>query len=206
MHPRPPSYYLPPGAAFQGGGLSCCVAPSNTLPDADHPDLTPCPPNSSVRRTGLAVASGRTLQIRYRQAAIVQVKRPYARCRFANALPAARRWQGRLSGTIRKMPQQAGPAKGRFPMGLRRQRRRVGLRPGQGVRLEPLLPVGIAAFIQAAPAARPASCEPRPHCEPPGRRCAAWRSSPWYCGWSPPCRAAYRRRRTAIRSRQGAGC
>jgi hypothetical protein len=58
MHPRPPSHSPPPGTASQGGGLSCCVAPSNTLPDPDHPDLTPCPPNSSVRRTGLAVASG----------------------------------------------------------------------------------------------------------------------------------------------------
>ena len=66
------------------------------------------------------------------------------------------------------------------------------------------VPPRIAAFRQAAPAARPASCAPRPHCEHPGRHYAASRSSPWHCGWSPRCPAAYRKQRMEIRSRRGA--
>jgi hypothetical protein len=163
------------------------------LADPDHPDRTSCPPNSSVRRIGLAVTSGRTLQTRHRWAAIVQAKCPNARCRFATALPPARRMTRRLSGTSGvnrdgPAPQGAGDrwsettgAQGRPSAGSGRAAR-VALCPPRN-----------AAFRQAAPAARPASCAPRPHCECPGRHCAAWRSSPWHCGWSPPCPAAYRR-------------
>lgn len=134
---------------------------------------------------------------------IVQAKCPCARCRFATALPPARRWARPLSGIYGRC--RNGPApQGPVTDGRTRQGRRVGLRPGQGVRRAPPVPPRIAAFRQAAPAAPPASCAPRPHCERPGRHCAAWRCSPPYCGWSPPCRASSRKQRTAIRSRRGA--
>ena len=162
------------------------------------------PANSSVRRTGLVVASGRTIQTRHRQAAHRSGEAP-VRALQVRKRPAVGATMARTSlRNIRKMPQRAGPAKGRFPMGLRRQGRRVRLRPDHGVQLATLVSSGIAAFRQAAPAARPASCAPRPHCERPGRHCAAWRCSPPYCGWSPPCRASSRKQRMAIRSRQGA--
>ena len=71
----------------------------------------------------------------------------------AYALPSARRWQRTSLRNIRKMPQRAGPAKGRFPMGLRRQGRRVCLRPGQARRPAPPGP-GVDCRVQAASARR----------------------------------------------------
>ena len=100
---------------------------------------------------------------RHRQATHCSGEVPQCALQVRNR-PAAGATMVRTSlRNIRKMPQRAGPAKGRFPMGLRRQGRRVRLRPDQGVRLAPLVSSGIAAFRQAAPAAPPASCAPRPH-------------------------------------------
>lgn len=175
------------------------------LADPDHPDRTPCPPNSSVRRTGFGVASGRTLQTTapaddplFRRSAPMRVAGSQPPCRRRDdGLDLSREYAGdAATGLLRKglspMARNDGGARGSGS----------GLNRASGLRR----PVrGIAAFIQAAPAARPASCAPQPHCECPGRHRAAWRSSPPHCGWSPPCHAAYRRRRTAIRSRQGAG-
>ena len=141
--PRPPSHSPPPGAAFQGRGLSCCVAVSNTLPDPDHPDRTPCPPKSSVKRTGLAVASGRTLQTPapageplFRRRAPARVAGSQPPCRTGQ-----RRWARPLSGHT-----EAGATgrtrEGPVIDGLRRQGRSVSLKPGQGVRRAPPGPGG----------------------------------------------------------------
>lgn len=92
-------------------GLSCCVAPSNTLPDPDHPDRTPCPPKSSVKRTGLAVASGRTLQTPAPAGDPCSGEGPLRALQVRNR-PAAGATMGKTSlGNIREVPQRACSAR-----------------------------------------------------------------------------------------------
>lgn len=180
-------------------GLSCCVAPSHHPARPDHPTAKSGPPKTSVRRPVSRSRRAGTVHTRHRQAIPVQAKCPCARCRFANALPPVRRMPRRLSGTCgrcRNWPAAQG-AGDRWPQTTGAQGRPSA---GHGAWRAPTGLRKSAAFRQTAPAARPASSAPRPHCECPGWHRAAWRSSPPHCGWSPPCHAACRRRRTEIRS------
>lgn len=116
-----------------------CPAASRLQPlaDPDHPDRTPCPPNSSVRRTGFGVASGRTLQTTapaddplFRRSAPMRVAGSQPPCRRRDdGLDLSREYAGdAATGLLRK---------GLSPMARNDGGERVGLRPEPGERLAP---------------------------------------------------------------------
>lgn len=106
-----------------------CPIPTIPIGRPARPNPPSSEPGSRSRRAG-------PFKPRHRQATPVQAKGPCARCRFATALPPARRWARPLSGIYGRC--HNGPApQGPVTDARTRQGRRVGLRPGQGVRLAP---------------------------------------------------------------------
>lgn len=123
-------------------------------------------PVSRSRRAG-------TVQTRHRQAAHRSGEVPL-RALQVRKRPAA----GATDGQNVSQEHMEDAATGRlhkWPVtdGLRRQGAGSAFGRVRACGVRRPVPVGIAAFRQEAPAARPASCAPRPHCERPGRHCAA---------------------------------
>ena len=151
--PRPPSHSPPPGAAHAGGGLSCCAAPFHhpARPRPSHADALPA--QIPRQAPDLAVASGRHRSNPVPAGDHRSGEAP-VRALQVRKRPVVGATMARTSlRNVRKMPQRAGPTKGRFPMGLRRQGRRVCLRPGQARRPAPPGP-GVDCRVQAASARR----------------------------------------------------